>query len=75
EWQTKNEALKFDGLAFVAASYNGEHRKDSDISVPDKELQQAIDNSISYLSDRLSAFGYEKVLVTALDKFAPKAIT
>ncbi|EEZ39063.1 conjugative transfer relaxase/helicase TraI [Photobacterium damselae] len=75
EWQTKNEALKFDGLAFVAASYNGEHRKDNDISVPDKELQQAIDNSISYLSDRLSAFGYEKVLVTALDKFAPKAIT
>ncbi|MGR5372581.1 conjugative transfer relaxase/helicase TraI [Photobacterium damselae] len=75
EWQTKNEALTFDGLAFVAASYNGKHRKDSDISVPDKELQQAIDNSISYLSDRLSAFGYEKVLVTALDKFAPKAIT
>ncbi|MGR5386426.1 conjugative transfer relaxase/helicase TraI, partial [Photobacterium damselae] len=71
EWQSKNEALNFDGLAFVAASYNGEHRKNSDLSVPDKEVQQAIENSIRYLGDRQSAFGYEKVLVTALDKFTP----
>ena len=75
EWKAKNEALEFYGRAFVAASYNGEHRKENGISVPDEKLQQAIENSISYLSDRLSAFGYEKVLVTALDKFAPQAIT
>ncbi|HIF9519360.1 TPA: conjugative transfer relaxase/helicase TraI [Photobacterium damselae] len=71
EWQSKNEALNFDGLAFVAASYNGEHRKDRDLSVPDETLQQAIENSIRYLGDRQSAFGYEKVLVTAIDKFTP----
>ncbi|HIF9507464.1 TPA: MobF family relaxase, partial [Photobacterium damselae] len=71
EWQSKNEALNFDGLAFVAASYNGEHRKERDLSVPDETLQQAIENSIRYLGDRQSAFGYEKVLVTAIDKFTP----
>ncbi|MGR5187332.1 conjugative transfer relaxase/helicase TraI [Photobacterium damselae] len=75
EWQAKNEALKFDGLAFVAASYSGKHKKENGLSVPNEKLMQAVENSIAYLGDRQSAFGYEKVLVTALDKFTPEAIT
>lgn len=74
EWQSTTEAQKFDGLAFIAASYHGEHRKKMELPAPSNKMQQAIDNSISYLSDRLSTFSYEKVLVTVLDKFTPNAI-
>ncbi|MGR5116251.1 conjugative transfer relaxase/helicase TraI [Photobacterium damselae] len=75
EWHSKNEALNFNGLKFVAASYNGEHKKENDLSVPDEKLQQAVENSIAYLGDLQSAFSYEKVLITAVDKFSPKAVT
>ncbi|MCD9477133.1 conjugative transfer relaxase/helicase TraI [Photobacterium phosphoreum] len=73
EWQQKNEQLGFDGLAFIAASYRNEHQNVPLSNAP-SPLTNAIDNSISYLSERNTALSYEKIITTALDKFAPQGV-
>ncbi|PSV87285.1 MobF family relaxase, partial [Photobacterium iliopiscarium] len=75
EWLEKNEKLGFDGLAFVAQSYSKTHQPEHSPTTPIlPAIAQAIENSVSYLSDRNTAISYEKIITTALDKFSPEHI-
>lgn len=75
EWLEKNDKLAFDGLAFVAQSYSKTHQPEHSPTTPIlPAITQAIENSVSYLSDRNTAISYEKIITTALDKFAPEHI-
>ncbi|WP_394167823.1 conjugative transfer relaxase/helicase TraI [Photobacterium piscicola] len=75
EWLDKNEKLGFDGLAFVAQSHTKTHHPEHSPKTPIlPAITQAIENSVNYLSDRNTAISYEKIITTALDKFAPEHI-
>ncbi|MCD9554507.1 conjugative transfer relaxase/helicase TraI [Photobacterium carnosum] len=75
EWLEKNEKLGFDGLTFVAQSHTKTHHPEHSPKAPIlPAITQAIENSVNYLSDRNTAISYEKIITTALDKFAPEHI-
>ncbi|WP_305810563.1 conjugative transfer relaxase/helicase TraI [Photobacterium leiognathi] len=71
-WQEKNAQMHFDGLAFVAAAYRGEHKREQTAVNAALTSQVAVEKSIAYLSERHTALPYEKILTTAIDQFAPQ---
>ena len=70
QWQAKNDALGFDGLAFVAAAKEGLHiAPTSPRSLPESATT-AIDKSLSHLSANMSQLSYEAILTTAAHQFS-----
>ncbi|HIF9542117.1 TPA: conjugative transfer relaxase/helicase TraI [Photobacterium damselae] len=72
EWQENIEKLDFDGLQFVADSYTHSHVKSTPALAHSVDYEQAIENSITHLSDRQTAFSYEKILTIAVAHYSPK---
>ncbi|MBE8574122.1 conjugative transfer relaxase/helicase TraI [Vibrio sp. OPT18] len=69
EWQRKNAALDFDGLAFVAASMQNQPSKTFERDIPNSAVT-AIDKALSHLGRHSSQLSYENLLTMAAHEFS-----
>ncbi|GEK15901.1 conjugative transfer relaxase/helicase TraI [Aliivibrio fischeri] len=69
EWQRKNEALGFDGLSFVAASFDKEKPEIADNAIPQTAID-AVEKSLSHLGTHTSQLSYERILTMAAHDFS-----
>lgn len=69
DWQKKNEILGFDGLSFVASSFDKEKLEITENVIPQTAID-AIEKSLSHLGTHTSQLSYETILTMAAHDFS-----